>query len=270
MVDKIAAASRTQRDDEDTSSASPAYLSTVLEPFSTVVKLAMLAFCPPKTKLTFLDHTIYFVKPSFLQSVARTLYGSSRNDLFYLQNPLLVVTQLYPVTKYPMMLPVYRLAVRGLERLLSSYCDESEGGGGSIVHTTLSFYITILQDGMKGRSFGSLTPVENQEPGDEEEEEEQQEVNGPRKQGQNQHTHRGASDLLQSVRMPLPPNMDQQSKFQDLWSEEEISVISNLIRLLVHAHAKRQHTSVDCYLEAIDQTLLSKQSVIDTLLRAQL
>jgi hypothetical protein len=241
--------------------------SATLDPLSTLVKLVMLAFYPPKSKLSFLNNQIYIERPSLLQSFARRVYGSSRNDLYRLQKPLLAVVELYPTSQFPMMIPLYKLAIRGLKILKTSYTEESdrthtESGStsGSMASTAINFYITILDNGIRGRILQQTTMMGTiASPTDEDAD---GEPGGSMEMDSGEDVSMTLEDktLLQSIYY----TDDTQVKFQNIWTKDEMGVIANLVLLLFQSHVAKQQDAVDCYIRAIDNTLASKQVIIDS------
>lgn len=61
---------------------------TILDPFSTVVYISLLAYLPMDTKLLIHDNRISFRPPGLLQPVLRYLNGESCYDMKFLQEPL--------------------------------------------------------------------------------------------------------------------------------------------------------------------------------------
>ena len=62
--------------------------SQVLDPLSSLIRLALLNYKPIGTKLSFYNNTINFQEPDFLQSAKRWSSGDNRNQIHNLYNPI--------------------------------------------------------------------------------------------------------------------------------------------------------------------------------------
>jgi len=60
----------------------------LLEPISCLLRLSMLAYLPVGTKVGIDSNRIYLITPSTLQPIMRWYNGCSRDDLFFLQRPI--------------------------------------------------------------------------------------------------------------------------------------------------------------------------------------
>ena len=110
----------------------------ILEPLSTVLKISLLQFKEPGTKISVGNNKITFNEPSIIQGFFRSWYGHQREDLHNLYHPLLQCIQWYDKThvKYKCF---YQECIKGLRLLLQTYDDHTT------IHHTLVHYITILE-----------------------------------------------------------------------------------------------------------------------------
>jgi hypothetical protein len=60
----------------------------LLDPFSVIVKLAILGKKPIGTKILIQANCFYFQEPGIFQPIARTYYQSNKIDIQYLFNPI--------------------------------------------------------------------------------------------------------------------------------------------------------------------------------------
>lgn len=61
----------------------------LLDPLTTIVKIAMLKYRESKTKIYIYNNNIFYSEPNYLQGVNRWVKGASRNDLNHLFLPIL-------------------------------------------------------------------------------------------------------------------------------------------------------------------------------------
>lgn len=136
------------------------YHDNILEPVSTVLKLAIVSFLPIGTKISIRDNNIYIQNPSLLQGIFRWSNGDKFSDLHNLIHPLKKFMDLRDTSiifndnKSDLFVS---LAVKGLQRLKKTYADNS------IVIQTFELYEDILL-GVKIRrnSMGSDTSSETE------------------------------------------------------------------------------------------------------------
>jgi hypothetical protein len=67
----------------------------VLDPLSTIVKLAILAHKPPHTKLCIYNNVLYFQEPGPFQGVCRMFFNNQKTDLHYIYNPIQLACERY-------------------------------------------------------------------------------------------------------------------------------------------------------------------------------
>lgn len=115
----------------------------LLEPFSTIIKLILLKFKPPGTKINIYNNSIQYNYPSLFQGISRSLSGDSRQDLHNLCNPIMKSLEWYPITEYSFF---YNLCIDGMNKLKESYDSNS------IINHTLDHYIGLLE----GKQFNSI------------------------------------------------------------------------------------------------------------------
>jgi hypothetical protein len=60
----------------------------LLDPLSTIVKLAILGHKPPQTKVCIYNNVLYFQEPGPFQAFCRMIYSSNKTDLHYMYNPI--------------------------------------------------------------------------------------------------------------------------------------------------------------------------------------
>lgn len=112
----------------------------VLDPLTTMVKLAILAFKPNGTKIAIDSNHITFQEPNVFQGFWRWAYGNKRYELHHLLNPILKVVKRYDVSN-PSIKLIFQNAVLGLDKLKQSYNNSS-----SVVNHSLDLYMSIINN----------------------------------------------------------------------------------------------------------------------------
>jgi hypothetical protein len=112
----------------------------ILDPLTTMIKLAILGYKPQGTKLAIDNNKIYFQEPSFTQGLLRWAYGNKRYELHHLLNPIVKAVKRCDLTN-PSIRSIFNLAINGLERLKSSYNNSS-----SVVIHSLDLYTNIINN----------------------------------------------------------------------------------------------------------------------------
>jgi hypothetical protein len=99
----------------------------ILDPLTTVIKLALLYFYDNGTKLTIYNNSITLQEPDILQGTIRATYGNSRNTLHNIKEPIINCMRWFPYSRYEELKTIYTYAVKGLEKLKKNYdgmiCD---------------------------------------------------------------------------------------------------------------------------------------------------
>tara|TARA_A100001015_G_scaffold292747_1_gene368445 strand:+ start:2389 stop:2964 length:576 start_codon:yes stop_codon:yes gene_type:complete len=122
----------------------PSLDDVLLEPFSVFIKLAVMSFKEPGTKISFGDNSIHIANPGLFQGVRRFISRVNREHISYLSKPIKRVIVMYPPTDSDNILYLYRLVIKGIEVLKQSYNHKSS----TILHS-LDLYIHILNKSIK-------------------------------------------------------------------------------------------------------------------------
>ncbi len=112
--------------------------NTIIDPFSCLIKLALLKFMDKGTKISVHDNRIYFNSPNYIQGVVRFIYGDGREDLHNIYQPIQKCVEWFWNDKNDDMVYIFNNAVNGLKILKSSYSTYA-----TIQHT-LDYYIIVL------------------------------------------------------------------------------------------------------------------------------
>jgi len=124
--------------------------STLLDPLTTVIKIALLNFKPVGTKLGFNEHSVYLQEPEFLQGALRWSYGQKREDLHRIGHPIEKFEEWYGIDKCTKKILEYGLS--GLDKLRNTYENSSKVGSNLVVHTIKHYSNTIREIMLKEES----------------------------------------------------------------------------------------------------------------------
>lgn len=114
-----------------------------LDPFSTVLRLALLRHLPENTKVGIIDNALRFYQPTLMGSLWRTYdnfthtHGVSHHALYQLRTPIERALDWYYADKTA---PVFKMASGGLLRLAGNYVRPEQGN----VLETLRLFSTLL------------------------------------------------------------------------------------------------------------------------------
>lgn len=119
----------------------------LLDPMSTLIKLSLITFCDKGTKISIYENSIELQKPGILQGAIRWSQGDKRTDLHNLYAPIEKALEWYNPKEDKALKYIYELAKEGLRSLKDAY---SELGNSNLVAHTISYYITIIDNKLKG------------------------------------------------------------------------------------------------------------------------
>ena len=118
----------------------------ILEPLSTILRLIIFIYKEKGTKISIYHNAIYYNEPGLLQGVIRNISGDKRDDLHNLYYPILKAFEWYHYQE-PMYNYFYDKCILGLTILLEGYDKDS------IIHHTLTHYISTLNDVLEGKEI---------------------------------------------------------------------------------------------------------------------
>ena len=130
------------------------YKLYVLDPLSTIIKLAIIGNKPVGTKLCVYENIIYLQEPGFFQALCRIYYNTNKTDLQYLYNPIFYACQTYLSEKFidktPTIKKLFSSAIVGLSKLKETYkqCP--------IISLCLNFYISVIENRLDEHMVDSL------------------------------------------------------------------------------------------------------------------
>lgn len=114
----------------------------VLDPLSTIIKLAILSNKPVGTKLSISNNIINIQEPGIFQSIYRYSYNTNKSDLQYLYNPIEIGCRFYLTREYtdeyPNIIKLFQCAQNGLNKLSETYktCN--------MIRLCLNYYTGII------------------------------------------------------------------------------------------------------------------------------
>ncbi len=115
--------------------------SQVLDPISCLIRLVLLIYKPPGTKLSFSNNKIIFQEPDLLQSTKRWTSGDNRSHIHNLYNPIFKISLWYDVSKTELIYLLEK-SKRGLQILLECYnSDES-----NVVSHSITYYLKTIDN----------------------------------------------------------------------------------------------------------------------------
>lgn len=113
----------------------------IIEPMTCLIRLAILSFKKPGTKISIHHNKIYFNKPTLLQGTIRWGYGDKREDINIILKPIMRAVRLYEPSKKRHVKIICEFAIKGLKLLKSSYINSS-----ITIQHVLDFYINIISN----------------------------------------------------------------------------------------------------------------------------
>lgn len=113
--------------------------NSIIEPLICLVRLAILDFKPPKTKISIFNNRITYNEPNILQGAVRWSNGDTRDDLHNIYLPITKATYWYDISN-PDIKNIFKYSIRGLEKLKTSYSRNST------INHSIQFYINYLRE----------------------------------------------------------------------------------------------------------------------------
>ena len=103
-------------------------LDMVLEPFQSMIQIALLSISPIETKLAIQENILYLQTPGFTQPISRWYYSDKKDDLYFLFQVIKRFVKWYNPEnsdKSPIPKDLYELiikmSIKGLENLTKTY-----------------------------------------------------------------------------------------------------------------------------------------------------
>jgi hypothetical protein len=126
----------------------------VLDPLSTIIKLAIISNKPIGTKLRIDNNIIYIQEPGPFQGICRYYFKSNKTDIHYLYNPIEMACSIYLIhtftQKNPKMKDLFLCAQNGILRLIETYKSCS------IMRICLNHYLSLILNYMEEKNNETL------------------------------------------------------------------------------------------------------------------
>lgn len=223
----------------------------ILDPFTCVVRLAVLGFMNSGTKISIFDNRISYCTPTFLQGPLRWTFGDKRDDLHNLYLPIRKFIKWYNFQNNEIR-EIVRLAMNGLMRLTECYEPHT------IISHSLELYSNSLLHAYEKNVTSTKINHVSQSSSESHVEEELEETE--------ETEENNSSIFYQNVSIEDEAEMNIiYQKFQELYSNREINIIYSLL-LEIEIETKKidesDMTSNDkreSLLQAIDSILTTKE-----------
>ena len=212
----------------------PEITCNILDPVSTIIRLGLLVFYPRGTKITIYQNTLQYDEPGIFQGPIRWSKGNARTELHNLCTPITRFVNKYKYYK------LRKYAIRGLQRLQQAYKNDT-----SVTTYSIELYCKTLNDNDNNDNNA------NNDNNDNNKETKVEEKKEKKTKGK---TTREKDEINFST-------------FDNLWSDEEINIILNLMNQLSQSRLDKTVSNLDMisktnktkyYLKAIHNILKAK------------
>ena len=119
---------------------SPPPSEKILDPMSTIIRLALLSYYETGTKLSIHDNSLFLQEPSYYQGSLRWGYSDNKEDLHNLHNPIAKALNWYDL-KIDYVKHIFIRAKKGLEGLKKCYKGTNES---NLVCHSLNYYAKMI------------------------------------------------------------------------------------------------------------------------------
>lgn len=116
-------------------------LPEIIDPMTCLLRLALIAFHPPNTKIAITNHRITLHPPSMLQGPMRWISGFERGDCHLLLKPIERSIAMFGDSTSEDVKQIFIFASTGLTKLADTYRGKS-----SIIVHIIELYIKILKN----------------------------------------------------------------------------------------------------------------------------
>jgi len=139
----------------------PDPVKQVMDPMSSIVRLALLIFKETGTKISISNNRIYYQPPTILQGPMRWSYGDKRNDLHNLCSPIEKAILWYEQDDNHDIGNIFQFAVKGLDKLKESYIQKDPKiGESNLVCHSIAHYISLINRKLENRKVEKATELE--------------------------------------------------------------------------------------------------------------
>jgi len=119
--------------------------NSIIDPFTCMIRLAVLSYKPIGTKISVNDNKIKFCEPSIFQGPIRWSQGDNREDLHNLFNPIKKALLWYDSNSKEIK-EIFQMSVKGLKILKKAY------NSNTMITHSLEHYITYIENNINVES----------------------------------------------------------------------------------------------------------------------
>jgi hypothetical protein len=131
----------------------------ILDPFSVIIKLAILSNKPIGTKIRINNNIIYLQEPGPFQSVCRYIFNNNKTDIQYLYNPIELACQQYLTTSVikenPKIRELFKCAQSGLIKMIETY------KASSVMRICINYYLSLISNHLEELNNTTLFKKDN-------------------------------------------------------------------------------------------------------------
>lgn len=126
----------------------------VLDPLSTIIKLAIISNKPIGTKLRIDNNIIELQEPGLFQGFCRFIFKNNKKDIQYLYNPIEIACNKYltktVIQQHPKIKDLFKCAQNGILKLIETYkhC--------SVMRICLNYYLSLITNYSDEKNNDSL------------------------------------------------------------------------------------------------------------------
>lgn len=203
-------------------------ITKIVEPLSTIIRLAIFNYKPIGTKLSIQNYKISYHEPAYLSGVYRCINGDNKEDIHYLHIPIDIACQQLltkdNIYKYPNICQLFGIAKEGLVKLKNTYAEYP------VIGQCIDRYLFIIDYNMT--KSGLQSEISTQ-----------------------------LKVLDPYVSKPL--NGDDSIKYikmMEVWKDEDILNSINLLKLIIDADNNER----SCFIKALETCLLPIDERVQT------
>ena len=131
----------------------------ILDPFSVIIKLAILSNKPIGTKSRIDNNIIYLQEPGPFQSVCRYIFNNNKTDIQYLYNPIELACQQYlngdVIKQNPKIKDLFKCAQSGLIKMIETY------RASSVMRICINYYLSLISNHLEELNNATLFKKDN-------------------------------------------------------------------------------------------------------------
>lgn len=199
--------------------------NVILDPLTTIIRLAILKFKENGTKIGINQHQISYYSPTDMQGVYRFFCGDKRSDLHNLYQPIRKATEWYNNGDNPKHKYIFAVAHQGLVKLKENYYTKYTNSDNS-TYMMLASFDNILT-GKQKDIYNSVSPEKGEE--------------------------------VKQELMDNSNNIIHQS-LRQLWNENDISVAFELLKKMEEAD---DEVTINGCIKSLSEFLQSKDTLVE-------